>query len=272
MIGYSSAETQYKMVINLKTTANTLMWYTGWALGAPEMLIDFVRPGFKLNPSLMKFWGGYFKIIFPTLIISILIISFSFLHTLVNFKKILKDKRFLFFIFWFPIGILPVLFLPQHKSTHYLYPSLPAFWITIGIISYNSFYYIKKRYKYTSLFLSIGLIVSLFTLSSTSAILGRTNYWAASRGKLAEKIISNVTSKYPSLPRESAIYFTNDPSYPYVADDWKGTSRQASFALNGEDGLQLVYKDRTLRVFYEDMGGVPDDFPKDRVFSLVAPF
>ncbi len=74
------------------------------------------------------------------------------------------------------------------------------------------------------------------------------------------------------MPEGSGIYFTNDPAYPYVADDWKGTSRQASFALNGEDGLQLVYKDRTLRVFYEDMSGIPDDFPKDRVWHLVAPF
>ena len=74
IIGYSSGETQYKMVFNLKTTANTLMWYTNWALGVPEMLIDFVKPGFNLNPDLMRYLGNYFRIIFPTLVLSIVII------------------------------------------------------------------------------------------------------------------------------------------------------------------------------------------------------
>lgn len=270
IIGYSSTETQYKMVFNPKTTANTLMWYTNWALGAPEMLIDFVKPGFKLNPSLMHYWGNYFRIIFPTLIISVLITSFNFLNLFVNFKKIFEDKRFWFFLLWFPIGILPVLFLPQHKSTHYLYPSLPAFWAVMGVISYNSFQSIKKHHPHIAWPLFLVLFISLLTLSVTSAVLGRTNYWAATRGKLAEKIIKNVKSKYPTLPKGSGIYFTNDPTYPYVAEDWKGSSRQASFALNGEDGLQLVYKDQALRVFYEDTGGVPKDFPKDSIKPIVA--
>ncbi len=261
VIGYSSGETQYHLIFNLKTIINSLVWYASWALGVPETLIDFVGPGLKLNPTLMRYWGNYFVIIFSTLAISILLISINLLHLFLHSKEVLKDKRLWFFVIWFPLILLPVLFLPQHKSTYYLYPALPAFWAAIGIISSNAS---KKSF--------IILCTCLLVLSSTSAILGRTTYWAAGRGKLAQKIINEVKEKYTSLPKGSAIYFTNDPSYPFISNEWKGSSNQAYFALNGEDALQLIYKDNSLRIFYEDKGGVPSDFPKEKVKSLVAPF
>ena len=103
-----------------------------------------------------------------------------------------------------------------------------------------------------------------------SAIAGRELYWAASRGKVAEKLITRVSNEYPALPTGSAIYFKNDPSYPFVAEEWGGTSKQAAFVLNNEDALKLFYKDPTIRVFYEDLGGVSQEFPKDKIITVVA--
>ncbi len=261
VIGYSSGETQYHLVFNPKTIVNSLAWYTTWALGAPETLIDFVLPGLKLNPSLMRYWGDYYKIIFSAFFISIGLLTSYLIILIVKSRQIFKDSRFWFFAIWFPLVLLPVLFLPQHKSTYYLYPALPAFWAIVGIIFHKA----PKT-------LVVILIISLFTLSSTSAILGRTTYWAAGRGKLAEKIIKEVVRQYPTLPVGTGIYFTNDANYPFVSSEWKGSSNQAYFALNGEDGLQLIYKDPSLKVFYEDTGGVPKDFPKEKIKSLTAPF
>jgi len=263
IIGYSSSETQYHFIFNPKTTINTLAWYSNWALGAPETLIDFVNPGLKLNPSLMRYWGNYYKIIFPAILVSLVTISFCLLRLIATSREIFKDGRFWFFVIWFPLMLLPVLFLPQHKSTYYLYPSLPAFWTVIGIILCH-----PKIRKFSF----IILFISLLALSSTSAVLGRTTYWAATRGKLAEKIIDEVKNKYPSLPRGSGTYFANDPTYPFVSNDWKGSSQQAYLALDGEVALQLIYKDNSLRVFYEDTGGVPNNFPKNKVNFLVAPY
>lgn len=266
VIGYSSSETQYRLVFNPKTTLNTLGWYTGWALGLPEMLIDFVNPGFRLNPNLLRYWGKYFKIIFPSLFISISVVSIY----LILARKKLMNRSVLFLSAWFILVMLPVLFLPQHKSTYYLYPALPASWTIMAIVSYNGFQSLKRKYLNLANVSIIVLISSLITLSSTSAILGRTTYWAAGRGKLSKKIIDDVLNKFPTLPKGSGILFTNDPTYPYISDDWKSSSKQAYFALNGEDGLQLLYKDNTLRVFYEDTGGVPANFPKDKIKSIVA--
>ena len=270
VIGYSSTETQYQMVFGLKTNLQTILWYLVWALGLPETFVDFLLPSFKLNPSLMRYWGNYYRTVFPAFTVSVILILTAKIIIYFKKKNLLFDKKFLFLITWFPLGILPVLFLPAHKSTHYLYPSLPAFWGIIAYLIFNGYnLLIKHHLKLSNIFL-FALLTSLTLLSSTSAVLGRTTYWAAQRGILAGILIDEVKTKYPTLPKGAVLYFTNDPEYPFVSEAWGGTSKQAYFALNGEDGLQLLYNDPALRVFYEDLGGVPENFPEEKIYILVA--
>lgn len=258
-IGFSSGELQYQLIFNQMTFVNNLAWYSGWALGLPEMLLDFVMPGFKLNPTLMRYWGNYFIIIFATFFISVTILGISLIY-LIRKGQIFK-KKFYFFLIWFPLGLMPVIFLPSHKSTYYLAPVLPAFW---AIVAYLIFHTHLAR------FLVITFCLAALILSVTSINLGHSTYWAAQRGKLAKKLIDQVITTYPMLPKGSAVYFTNDPNYPFVAQDWGGSSKQASFVLNGADALQLLYKDPTLKVFYEDLGELPEGIPQDRIFTVVA--
>ena len=72
--------------------------------------------------------------------------------------------------------------------------------------------------------------------------------------EIAEKLINDITGKYPELPRGSVVYIKNDPNYPDISGDWGGTSTQANYILNGSDALQLVYGDMDLKVYYEDLG------------------
>jgi hypothetical protein len=270
IIGYSSGEAQYQTQFNLKKNFNSLAWYSGWAFGLPEMLIDFVPPGLKLDPRLMRYWGNYFNIIFPTFAISAIITISGSLLLVIKKKKIMLDKRIWFLVSWYVLALSPVLFLPSHKSGHYLTPALPAFWGIIAYVITKSFSEMKKILpKYTKVIFGI-LLISLVTLSSTSAVLGKTTYWAAARGKLAEKLINDLTIKYPSLPKGSIVYFQNDPNYPFVSESWGGTSKQAYFALNGEDALQLYFNDPTLKVLYEDLEAIPSDIPSEKIFAITA--
>lgn len=268
--GYSSKDLQYSPVINLKTTLNTFTWYSGWSLGLPEMLVDFVLPGLKLNPDLMRYWGNYFLIIFPTFAVSLIFLWLLIIYLLLVKRNIFYTKKFLFLLLWFPLSLLPVLFLPLHKFTYLLSSSLPAFWGSIGFIIFNAYWYLKKKFPNLAISVLMIFTISIFLLNITSILLGHSTYWAAQRGKIAEKLILEVTSKYPTIPKGSVIYFTNDPIYPYVAKDWGGSSKQASVILSGSDALQLMYKDPTLKVFYEDLGGIPKEFSQDRIFTLVA--
>ncbi|MBI2268179.1 MAG: glycosyltransferase family 39 protein [Candidatus Blackburnbacteria bacterium] len=270
VIGFSKAEEQYQTVFSIKRTLNTLSWYYVWALGLPEMLIDFVFPGLKLNPSLIRYWGGYFKIIFPTFFVSTIIFLSSCFYLLSKHFSVLKNRRLVFLVVWFPLVMLPVLLLPLHKSTYYLMPALTAFWGVVGFITLSAYSLFSKKCRMLGRFILGVLLVALFLLSGTSAVLGRTTYWAASRGKIAAGIIGQVKSLYPDIPKGSVFYFTNDPSYPFVAKDWGGTSKQAAFVLNGSDALQLLYKDPTIQVFYEDLGKPSFYIPPEKIYTLVA--
>lgn len=257
-IGLSPTEEQYRAVFDPKKILHSFSWYLLWAFGLPEMLIDFVLPGFKLNPSLMRYWGNYYIVIFITAAFSFLILSamlfFSFLR-----KGVILKKEFIFAAIWFIVAISPVILLPAHKSTHYLIFALTGFWSLIALLAFN---FPRKAI--------IVLFILLFTLQAASIKLGEKTHWAATRGKLAEKLIKDIKSKYPILPKGVIIYFENDPSYPYLTKEWGGTSKQASLILNNSDALQLLYKDPSLQVFYEDLGGMPKDFPPDKIYSLVA--
>ena len=252
VIGLPRNEVQYEPILNPKAITNTLMWYAVWAIGLPEMLVDFVRPGFGLNPDLMKYWGGYFRLIFPTFFISVGILLFM----LLKFRDF--KKKFLFLLIWFPTALLPVLFLPIHKKTYYLELSLPAFWGSLWYLAFSSF----KKYK----FLFVILVVSLLTLSIVSVKLGEATYWASLRGKVGQKLIKEILDQYPALPEGAKVYIKNDPSYPFVAPEWGGTSTQAFFVLSGSDALQVLYRDKSLKVYYEDR----DKIPGDSVYSFVA--
>ena len=116
VIGYSSNEVYYQPVFSPKIILNSLIWYSGWALGLPEMLIDFAPRIFKLDPRLMRYWGEYFRIILPAFFVSLFLLFYSFIYLLIRFKKTLINKSLILFIVWFLIGISPVILFPFHKS------------------------------------------------------------------------------------------------------------------------------------------------------------
>lgn len=269
-IGFSSGEQQYQAIFNIKTAINSLFWYTNWALGVPETLIDFVLPGFKLNPTLLRYWSNYYIFIFPSYFLSIILLGVATIYLILKKRLLFKNKVFLFYLVWFPLGLLPVILLPLHKSTHYLVISLPAFWTILGYIILNFYQELKRKSAFFSRIWLTTILSSLIILSIVSAILGSNNYWAASRGKLAQKLINQLKNIYPNLPKNSIIYFKNDPSYPFLIKEWGGSSKQASIVLNGSDALQLLYKDLTLKVFYEDLGGVPKEFLGKDIHSITA--
>lgn len=270
VIGFSQEEQQYQAVFSVKKTLNSLAWYSAWALGLPEMLIDFVNPGLKLNPSLMRHWGDYFRIIFPAFFASLALIGGMVALLLFKKRNIFSDKRLWLLAFWFPAALSPVLLLPLHKSTYYLAPALPGFWAAMGFLLFSGYYVLKRKHKRASGILLGGLVALLLILSAASVRLGDGTYLAAQRGRLAERLINQVKVKYPQLPKGAAVYFRNDPGYPFIAEQWGSSSKQASFILNNEDALQLLYEDPTLRVFYEDLGGVPEDFPEEKIYPVVA--
>ena len=260
VIGFSGGEIQYQPSFEVKSVINTLSWYLAWAFGLPEMLIDFVRPGLKLDPHLLKFWGGNFAVIFSSFFVSLVLLLYSAAHLLFKRSRQIFDRKFLFLLIWFPLGIFPLLFLPLHKSTYYLAVSLPAFWGAIFFLAKNSLSY-----------LSFAILIAALTVLSVSSVqIGKETYWASQRGRFAERILFGLKQQYPTLPEGAVVYFKNDPNYPFIAEDWGGSSKQAFFILSGDNAAQLLYKDNSIRSYYEDLGSLPEEVDNKEVYPFVV--
>lgn len=266
LIGFSSNEKQYQVTFSPKAVFNSLGWYSAWAYGVPEMFVDFVGPKFALNPNLMKFWGDYSSGIFFFGTVAFTILAMC---VILAFRSTIGDGRFWFLVLWFPIALSPVLLLPLHKQTYYLTPALPAFWGVVGIVVFSAYKRFEKKKKGLVKVFAGAFLVSLIMLSVASATLAELTYPAARRGKIGKKLISDIRAKYPELPKGATVYFQNDPNYPKISGDWGSSSKQAAFVLNGSDALQLLYKDPTLKVVYEDLAEI---LPEGEIYSLIAKF
>lgn len=238
VIGLPTSEQHYGINFSLFKLLNSYFWYFVWSLGIPEMLVDFVGPGIRLNPNLMKYWGDYFIVIFISFV---LLIAFL----LATLPKLYRSKLYLFFVFWFIAGITPVVILPFHRLYYYLGFVLPAVGGILGLTHYE----IYKKNKVLSAF----FICILSVLTLTSIKLADTNYWAISRARIAKSLIDDVKNEYPTLPEGASVYFTNDEGQPYFNDEWGNSSKQASIILSESNALQLVYQDMSLKVYYEDL-------------------
>lgn len=168
------------------------------------------------------------------------------------------------------VGLLPIIFLPNHKSTHYLVFVLPAFWTVVTFIVLNFYTNMSKYAKFTASILTALVIFSLLTLSAVSIKLEDTTYWAASRGRLAERLINQIKTTYPNLPKEAIIYFENDPNYPHLTAEWGSSSKQVAVILNNQDALRLIYNDSNLRVYYEDLDKPAEKLQETNVYRIKA--
>lgn len=268
-IGFLQQEQQYRINFDIGRAINSFGWYAVWAWGLPEMMIDFVGSGFVLNPNLMKFWGNYFVIIFPSFLISIGMFFAILVYLLFKNIDLFKDKALWLSILWFPLALSPIILLPLHKSTHYLSPALIAFWSVVGFLGLRAYWNFAKQNCFLARGLFIMWLASLVMLSAASVRLSDETYPAANRGRIAQKLINDIQVQYPQLPKGAVVFIKNDPDYPKISGDWGGSSKQAAFVLNGSDALQLLYRDTTLKVYYEDLGGLPE-LPQSQAFPITA--
>jgi len=235
----------YQPIFSLRKIINSYFWYFLWGLGLPEMLIDFIGPGLKFNPELLSKFGKEMLVY--------LIDGFSFLGLLVfGLLKFQKKERnvIIFFLLWFVIGLIPIIFWPYHKYVYYL--TMPLLGLTA------SFLIILKNLPKFLFYSSIAILV---VISLTTINLSQKTYWVINRANISKRIVEDFKKQYPTLPKGAVIYFKNDPSYPEISG-FGNSSTQASYALSGENAIQLLYNDLTIKVYYEDIQQPPEDVEK----------
>lgn len=253
----------YQPVFSVKSMVNTLSWYTLWVVGLSELLIDFIGPKLAVNPNLLRWYGDYLKVVLPIFIfwgISLGCIFITFR------KKILGNRIFWLLIFTYLFSLSPFLFFPQHKSSYYL--TFASSWFSLLLALLISFAWERqKMMKVWVVFVMLAFVV----ISYQTLKLNQLTYWAAKRGKAAYYLLSDIKKSNPQVAKGTIFYIKNDPEYPFIAKEWGSSSKQAFYILSGADALKLLYKDPSIKVYFEDMGGLPKD-SQPPIISHIAKF
>lgn len=251
----------YQPVFEIKWVLNTLGWYILWSFGLPEMLVDFVKSKFIIKDEFFVWYGYYTRIVFPLVFLSIFIL----LGIIWSRKKKIFSKDLLIFLLSFLFSLTPFLFFPQHKFVYYL--SLPIVWFSgvYGII----FESVLGKGKYKAI--AVCLILSISIISYQTSQINSKTHWAAKRAKSAESIIKDLKRNFPYVAKGTSFYLTDDPDYPNIAKEWGSSSKQAFYILSGSDAFQLLYKDSSIKVYFESLREPPED-SNSNLISLVAKF
>ena len=171
---------------------NTILWYGLWSFNLPEMLVDFIGPGLKINPNLFKYWGEQITPILILFAAQLPIIFYAI------FKSKIFNRKYesLLCIGWFLITLSPILFLPLHKFTFYL--TLPLF----GVVLLLSYLFVNGKSLVLILFCVVWTATSFLTLSLT-----RQTNWITQGEAIAGRVYDYVNMNKASLENKTVVFY-----------------------------------------------------------------
>lgn len=227
-----------------KSNILSLMWYFLWALSTPNILIDFLLPGFKMNKVFFVI-GGYqaFLAIIGICVLLFCLVPF-FLFALRNNN--LKKLTFCCSL-WFAMGVLPLIIFPLHKLAVEQSFSLVAFAIWSGAVLGKIW---DNNFVNKFLIALFMLFYTAFAINSVS--LAYKTHWTVRSAAQAKNVFSYLFHKYPNLKKGQVLYFKNGvvkiPEY--------GSSRQIYLATGEGKGFEVVYGYK-FKLFFEEINPLP---------------
>jgi len=238
--GFTTGDS-YVWIFSIRRLANTLAWYFGWALGLPEMLVDYVGPGFHVNPTLWLYWSKEVVPILVLFVIEILASIYVFVKSVAIKRKSLVAV-FIFSVTWFLTSLLPVAFLPFHKFTFYL--TLPL----MGVIFLLAYSLSTVRNSFlTVLLLSVWIVLSVLTTKFTV-----TTSWITQGEALSQRVYDYFSQNNTTLRGKKIVFVdtAKDVTLP-----WSPTLvvRQA---LSENNFFEVFFPDLATRVSYTGKGDI----------------
>lgn len=243
---------EYELTFAPKIATN-LFWYFAAAFNMPEA-ISTVFYFSNISGSWAKvseFWK-YFTL--PVALIT------SFLILILKAKIGLKPLATAAGIFL--AGLSPVIFLPFHFYPMYIVvASLGIFYAVAYTISRLKFWQTQTVIAYTV----IWLISSFLTLTFT-----RTNHWITNLESIS-KAYSNYTKNIVKDPPENSSFLFR---YPTIEFSQKHNltivknEQNIRQALNDQDATQVIYKDKSLKSFYETDSQTPQ-IKNDNLYEIL---
>lgn len=216
---------------------HTLIWYTLWSLGLPELIINYVN-----NASILpKFWADFplwSKLILVSFLGMLAALILATVRWLSQHSTQWRAwKTMLLGSLWFIVGLLPILFLPDHK--YVLGQSLALVGLCIMVSELLRTAPRFFQYSVLSLYLLSNLLSIAFLYES---------HYGKQRSAISQKVFTYLQQQYPESPGK--IYFTNTGAAHSTA--W-GESKQIFQSLGEDRFFSVLYgKNQAPEVRYED--------------------
>ncbi|MBI4099497.1 hypothetical protein HY440_00665 [Candidatus Microgenomates bacterium] len=199
---------------------NTLMWYGLWAFNLPEMFVDFVGPGLRLNPNLLRFYGFEVTAIMVGFLATIVGLIFSWRRPTTKFA--------LFCLGWFIATLLPVIFLPWHKFTYEL--GVPL----VGLVFLLAWFLTKTSRRVMIFFCLAWLATSWLTLQLTA----RT-HWITQGPPIAKRVERYFVANEKLVSKNVVFYDTADD----ISLPWS-PANEVKINLSDQDFFEVYYPGR----------------------------
>lgn len=234
----------YKLMIG-KQSINILVWYLLWAFSVPNILIDFIGPGLKLNPVFLQVAKGNAYIFFTGFTILIILGVLLIIHLIRSkkTKQLTTSLRIMAFgSAWFVTGMIPLIVFPLHKLATEQAFSLVGLSIAIATFIYT-FHKEKQKYRYVG----IAIILVYVIVAGNSIFLARRTHWIVRSATQAESTVNYMLKNYPRLSNSDIVYF-RDGEMKIAA---YGSSKQIYYSLGNGIALNLIYNRPGLKVFFQ---------------------
>lgn len=216
---------EYLMVLNPASLLATLMWYSLFVLGFPELILQY-----GLSRGLIN-WGALIHDIGPW---AYPIITFALaLSTLIIFRiwHTIKDRRdwhWLTFLVMAFVSLIPVLFLPTHRYPHYL--DLAILFVGIWLL--------RTVHKLTPSLLVFCLLIGLSNY--LSIMISVRTHWTVKRAIEARRQTDSIL-RSGNCNAPGGVVFEGDPS----------EVREISYALGLANGPRVICHNQSLPVYYQ---------------------
>lgn len=226
----------YLWDFSVKKAVNTLLWYCLWAVGTPEIMVDYVGSGLKIVPRFFTDFPAWSQIILIEL--GSLFLSLFVSITLVA-KEIIKKYRLIAYcLLVFLLSLSPVIFMPWHKFTHAL--SLPM----VGTSLLMGYFFSKPNVT-TKLFIILYLITNISMMFFLYP-----RFYSVNRGKISRLVYEYFSVNYPAPPQDDHFVFVNDPT-GYLHG--QNQSKEVALAISQSDFFKIIYRDPDYMAYFLDL-------------------
>jgi hypothetical protein len=207
---------EYEMGIG-RHVAQNIRWLLLWTFGWAESTKDYFVSLFRLKKE--------FTTSFP--VETTVQVTGTAVLIMISLIGLWRKRRLLLGLAWFLISIMPVILFRRHLFPHYaMIGSIGFFWIVVGGWSC-----LRRPLRY--------LFIGLWTLQvSVIMQLNLITHWWIHHTQLTDKLLDDITMRYPSLPPSKEIIVqTDDPD-------------RARIVLAGDNAVQLLYNDPQAKVVF----------------------